>query len=156
MDVLIYRRKGARMPTRGSEEAAGYDLYALLPDGDAKLYPLRVNKIPTGIFIAQHPLGVCLACCRSGLAAKGVHIVNSPGIIDSDYRGELFMLLTYIAPPDTEPFIIKDGDRIGQLLFFNPGKVDMGTTFVECADEVIFRATRSTRRGTDGFGSTGR
>lgn len=152
MDVMIYRREGARLPTRGSDEAAGYDLYADLPEGDAKLYPLCVTKIPTGIFIAQSPLAVCLACCRSGLASKGVHIVNSPGIIDSDYRGELFMLLTFISP-NHEPFVIHDGDRIGQLLFLTPGKVDMGVNFID-----VFRHEDLplSGRGVNGFGSTGR
>lgn len=154
MDVFIYSRRGqSHYPTRGSDEAAGYDLRADLPDGDLMLYPLQVVKVPTGVFIEQQPLGVCLACCRSGLASKGVHIVNAPGIIDSDYRGELFTLLTYIALPGAQPFPIKDGDRIAQLLFLQPGKVDMGVNFMP-VDKLEYLT--STSRGGNGFGSTGR
>lgn len=153
MDVQVYLRDGARLPTHGSDESAGYDLYANLPDGDLLLYPLQVVKVPTGVFIAQSPLAVCLACCRSGLAAKGVNIVNSPGIIDSDYRGELFTLLTYIALPGAQPFVIRHHDRIAQLLFLTPGKVDMGVNFVAVDKQEHLPVTG---RGAGGFGSTGR
>lgn len=154
MDVFIYSRRGqSHYPMRGTNESAGYDLRADLPDGDLLLYPLQVVKVPTGVFIEQAPLGVCLACCRSGLAAKGVNIVNSPGIIDSDYRGELFTLLTYIALPGTQPFVIKDGDRIAQLLFLSPAKVDMNVNFMP-VDDVKYLS--SSDRGAGGFGSTGR
>ena len=158
MNVVLYRRDGATIPKRGSEEAAGYDLTADIQT-DYHLYPLQVAKIPTGIFIAQEPGGVCLACCRSGLAAKGVHIVNAPGIIDSDYRGELFTLLTYIALPGSQPFVIKPGDRIAQLLFLRPGVVNIGegaegVNFVEATAAEFAELT--TGRGQGGFGSTGR
>jgi dUTP pyrophosphatase len=152
MTVMLYRRDGAAIPKRGSDEAAGYDLTADIQE-DLLLMPLAVMKVPTGVFIAQQPGSVCLACCRSGLAAKGVHIVNAPGIIDSDYRGELFTLLTYIAHPNAQPFIIKPGDRIAQLLFVTPGVVSMDVSFVEVKS---LEDLSKTGRGADGFGSTGR
>jgi dUTP pyrophosphatase len=154
MDIFVYSRRGTeRVPKRGTSESAGFDICADLPDGDLLLYPLQVVKVPTGIFIEQAPLGVCYACCRSGLAAKGVNIVNSPGVIDSDYRGELFTLLTYIALPGTQPFVIKDGDRIAQLVFMAPGKVEMNINWMEVA-KVEYLS--SSERGAGGFGSTGR
>ncbi len=152
MNVLLYRRDGATIPKRGSEESAGYDLTADITT-DFLLYPLQVAKIPTGVFIAQPPGSACLACCRSGLAAKGVNIVNSPGIIDSDYRGELFTLLTYIALPGSQPFVIKPGDRIAQLVFLPRGIVDTDVRFIEVAQQAMLGATY---RGEGGFGSTGR
>lgn len=140
-------------PTRGSKEAAGYDVYAYLPkERSVAIKPLTVEKIPTGLFLAEEALSVVLACSRSGLASKGVFLPNAPGIIDSDYRGEIMMLLTYIAPPDSPPFIITHGDRIGQLLFLSPGKVNMGVQFEEVDD---LNVLRNTKRGADGFGSTG-
>lgn len=152
MNVMLYRRNGATIPKRGSDEAAGYDLTADI-EKDLLLYPLQVVKVPTGVFIAQEPGSVCFACCRSGLAAKGVNIVNSPGVIDSDYRGELFTLLTYIALPGTQPFVIKPGDRIAQLLFVKPGIISMDVNFVEVDS---LEALPKSGRGANGFGSTGR
>jgi dUTP pyrophosphatase len=152
MDVILYRRNGVPVPKRGSEEAAGYDLTADLTE-DFLLFPLHVSKIPTGVFIAQQPGSVCLACCRSGLAAKGVHIVNAPGIIDSDYRGELFTLLTYIAHPDSPPFVIKPGDRIAQLLFLPNGVVRQDVNFIIAYS---LEDLPPSGRGVGGFGSTGR
>jgi len=153
-----------QFPVRGSEEAAGYDVFAFIPrERQIALMPLQTTIIPTGLYIAPEALSVVLACSRSGLASKGIHIINAPGIIDSDYRGELKMMLTYIAHPNTEPYIIKHGDRVGQLLFLSPGKVSMGVNFVEVLDTGIdpdksrfIPSLRPSERGSNGFGSTGR
>jgi dUTP pyrophosphatase len=159
MNVQLFRqtaelgfRGEPNLPTLGSSEAAGYDVYAFLPlETQREIYPLSVEKIPTGLHIAEDPHAVVLACSRSGLASKGVQIINAPGVIDSDYRGELFMLLTYIASPNMPPFIIRHGDRIAQLLFLAPGIIQHPTiTVVPSVMDL-----RQTNRGTGGFGSTG-
>ena len=134
---------GAEMPTRGSEQAAGWDLYADLEGADyITLAPGEYRKISTGIAIAL-PEGTFGAVYpRSGMATKrGLVLANSTGIIDSDYRGPLIVALKNTSD---ELQIIKHGERIAQIVVqpylsvnFNPVQ-SIGTT----------------ARGEGGFGST--
>lgn len=137
------------VPSRGTTEAAGYDVRAFLPY-PMMIKPLETVKVPTGLFFAIPSDSAMLICSRSGLASKGVMVANGPGILDSDYRGELLVLLTYVAPPDALPFVIRDGDRIAQLLFVRSESLGYPRFFVTDA----LPAPNSNRVG--GFGSTGR
>ena len=107
------------------------------------LAPLQRALIPTGIYIALPEGFECQARPRSGLAVKhGITVLNSPGTIDADYRGELKILLVNLS--DT-PFVIENGERIAQLVVARHEHVEWEE--VEVLDE--------TGRGEGGFGSTG-
>lgn len=143
--------KTAQEPTRGSEYAAGYDLYACGYENqmcDAETWEVYINprdtiKINTGIAVAipQGLFGAIYA--RSGLACKsGLAPANKVGVIDSDYRGELLVCLYNQSPV---PQKIKKGDRIAQFVL-QPYQTEKWNE-VEDLDE--------TQRGDGGFGSTG-
>ena len=135
-------RDGARLPSRGSEEAAGADLYAGLP-GDVVLAPGETALIPTGFSMALPRGTVGLIYARSGLALKeGLAPANKVGVIDSDYRGEVMVALHNHSG---EARTVTDGERVAQLVItpFLPGVFVEG----EPAD---------TARGAGGFGSTGK
>lgn len=137
---LIKLRDNAHIPTKGSDKAAGYDLYA--SDG-TYIMPGQTKLIPTGLAI-QPPEGYCAKIyARSGLAAKkGLRPANCVGICDEDYTGEYMVALHN----DSEEMqIIEDGERIAQLLFERYYSVEFEE--VEKLDE--------TKRGSGGFGSTG-
>ena len=136
-------REGAQIPTYGTEYSAGADLYACL-DASASIAPGQTVKIPTGIAL-ELPEGTAgLVFARSSLGTKrGLAPANKVGVIDSDYRGELMVMLHNHG---TETQTIAHGERVAQLLVvpvFTPG-------FVE-AEELS-----DTDRGAGGFGSTGR
>lgn len=144
--MLIHVKKldpAAQLPTRGSACAAGYDLYACLPEGSAVIPPHATVKIGTGLAIAVPDGYFGAIFARSGLAAKqGLRPANCVGVADSDYRGEYIVALHN----DTEEArIVAHGDRIAQLVVMPFLAVD----FVE-ADELD-----ATDRGAGGFGSTG-
>ncbi len=134
--------EGARVPTYGSEEAAGADVRAFIkepvtiPPGNRACIPLGLKvALPAGYEIDVRP--------RSGLAVKyGVTILNTPGTLDSDYRGENSVLLINFG---TEPFVVNPGDRIGQWVLFK----------VERASFEEASALPDTKRGAGGWGSTG-
>ena len=130
-------------PTRGTDHAAGFDLLALLA-GPVTLQPWDSMVIPTGLRV-EIPIGmVGLVCPRSGLAAKtGVTVLNAPGVIDPDYRGDVGVILVNHGP---EPVTINPGDRVAQMIITEAPYVSLRE--VATLDD--------TRRGTDGFGSTGR
>lgn len=136
---------GLPAPAYASEGAAGLDLHAALPPGQKLvLEPGARDLVPTGLSIAL-PKG-CEAQVRprSGLAAEhGVTVLNAPGTIDSDYRGEIKTLLINLG---AQPFEIMRGMRIAQLVVAPVAHV----TLVETDD------LDSTTRGAGGFGSTGR
>ena len=136
-DLQVKRlTSSAILPTRGSDGAAGLDLYA---DGAADAYPGDVVSVSTGIAVAIPHGYVGLVWPRSGLAAKrGVQVLG--GVIDSDYRGEVRVMLT-----STAPIKINPGDRIAQLLI-----QPVGMCGVKEVSELP-----GTARGVDGFGSTG-
>lgn len=134
----------ATIPTQGSALAAGYDLYADLPNGKAILLPGTVQKISTGICAAPDEDDVALFLLpRSGLATSaGVSLINAVGLVDSDYRGEIIVPLTNFGP---RPVDINHGDRIAQLVVLGITRAE----FEEVAE------LPDTERSAGGFGSTG-
>jgi dUTP pyrophosphatase len=140
--------ESAILPTRATEGAACFDLYAnelhIIDD-------MRTRRtVGTGIAIELPPGHVGLVCSRSGLAAKeGLFVVNAPGIIDEDYRGELKVILGRLAYtpqwPDPDIFSIEPGMRIAQLMIMPLPQLQV--------EEVGELST--TARGQGGLGSTG-
>lgn len=133
------------LPTYESAGAAGMDALAALPAGEPLvLAPGARALVPTGLALAL-PTGMEMQVRpRSGLAARhGVTVLNAPGTIDCDYRGEVQILLINLGQ---EPFEVRRGDRIAQLLIAHVSRAD----WLETTD------LDSTARGTGGFGSTGR
>ena len=142
MIVQIQRiDKGLPLPDYARAGDAGMDVYSTI---DCTIAPGQRAIVPIGIAIALPEGFVCFAHPRSGLAAKnGISIVNSPGTIDSGYRGEIKIIL--INTDAKETFEVKRGDRIAQLVF---QKFESARFFeVEVLPE--------SQRGGDGFGSTG-
>ena len=136
-------RPGAKMPTFGSREAAGADLYACLEE-PVTIEPGKTVFLPTGLSMALPKGYVGLVYARSGLACKqGLAPANKVGVIDSDYRGEFMIALHNHS---TEPRVVEHGDRIAQLL----------VTPVIQPDYYEADTLDETSRGTGGFGSTGK
>ena len=142
VDIKIISSKGAVVPCYKTEGAAGADVCALL-DENVLLKKGQRTIIPTGLFF-EIPQGYEIQVRpRSGLAAKnGVTVLNTPGTIDSDYRGELKVILINLGDEDFE---IKSGDRIAQIIV---APVTIGN-FIQC------ESISETERGAGGFGSTG-
>lgn len=136
-------KPGAKLPTYGSAEAAGADLYACL-DEDLTIAPGQSAFVPTGLAM-EIPKGCAgLIYARSGLACKkGLAPANKVGVVDSDYRGEfMIVLLNHGAEPQT----VRHGDRIAQLVItpvLTPGFAEAETL-------------SETQRDSGGFGSTGK
>lgn len=141
--VRITASGEARIPRYSSEQAAGADICACLPDGSITLRPGERTIVGTGLRI-ELPLGYeAQIRPRSGLAAKhGITVLNSPGTVDSDYRGEICVILINLSDED---FVINDGDRIAQMVIAKHERA----LFV-ASDELD-----DTKRGGNGFGSTG-
>ncbi len=145
MKVQIQKLKEtAKLPSRGSDQAAGYDLYACFDTETVEIAPHTTTKIGTGLAIAvpEGYFGAIFA--RSGLAAKqGLRPANCVGVADSDYRGEYIVALHN----DTDqPRSISNGDRIAQLVILPY----LSAEFEEA------ETLDKTDRGTGGFGSTGK
>ena len=144
LEVMVARTDdGARLPTRGSEYEAGWDLYAL----EEYVVPFRKSvKLRTGLRVAI-PVGYeGQVRARSSLGSKGLILPHSIGTIDADYRGELFVLMTWIG--EGESYRVKAGERIAQLLISPIPEVSF--------KEVSVEQLGDTKRGDGGFGSTGR
>ena len=141
-DIKIIANKGAVVPCYKTEGAAGADVCALI-DEKVVLKPGERTILPTGLFF-EIPQGYEIQVRpRSGLAAKnGVTVLNTPGTIDSDYRGELKVILINLGDSDFE---ISSGDRIAQIVV---APVTLGN-FIQV------ESISETERGTGGFGSTG-
>lgn len=138
-----FLRPGAVLPTYGSPEAAGADLYACL-DAPLTIAPGQTVPVPTGLAL-EVPKGCAgLVYARSGLACKrGLAPANKVGVVDSDYRGEILVMLhNHGSVPQT----IEQGDRIAQLLI-TPVLTPAYTQVAQLTDTV---------RGAGGFGSTGK
>lgn len=137
--------EGLALPAYQSAHAAGLDLLAAVPeDKPLTMQPGQRALVPTGLMIAVPPGHEAQVRPRSGLAFKhGVTVLNSPGTVDADYRGEVSVLL--INHGD-EPFTIRRGERIAQLVI----------AAVTQANLVVVASLSSTDRGSGGFGSTGR
>ncbi len=149
------------LPKQATTHARGFDVCAFLPDplGRANgmemfIEPLSVAIVPTGLFMALPPGSCMMVCSRSGLAAKGLVVLNAPGIIDSDYRDECQVIMTYIAPPNTPPFVISHNMRIAQLVYLPPATdVLAEPNFSTVSNLDDLPDPGSNRKG--GFGSTG-
>ncbi|MGN0907865.1 MAG: dUTP diphosphatase [Bullifex sp.] len=142
-EVKITLKEGAFAPSYESRGSAGADVHAYLPDGAIVIEPGKAAMIPTGIRAAI-PDGFELQVRpRSGLALKkSITVLNTPGTIDSDYRGEIGIILINHSG---FPFTVNHGDRIAQLVFARYARAVY--TVVSELDE--------TERGSGGFGSTG-
>lgn len=143
IEVKIIRcRPQARLPRYMTEHAAGMDLYAAL-DSDVVLAPGQRVMVPTGIAIALPAGYESQVRPRSGLAVKhGVTLVNSPGTIDADYRGEISVIIINHGEAD---FIISDGERVAQMIIAPVSR---------CRWNMVENLEVS-ERGSGGFGHTG-
>ena len=141
--VKIVNKSGQPVPAYATPLSAGMDLRACL-EAPVTLGPLERTLVPTGLYIAL-PAGLeAQVRPRSGLAAKhGITVLNTPGTIDADYRGEVKVILVNLS---NTPFEIVPGERIAQLVVARHERVEWEE--VETLDE--------TERGAGGFGSTGR
>lgn len=142
---LLIRRihEAAELPRRMSADAAGLDLAACLPGGPETLAPGERRLIPTGVALAIPTGYEGQVRPRSGLALRhGISIVNAPGTIDADYRGELKVILINLGDA---PFVVQHGERIAQLVVAPVAMAEV--------DEVELLPDAA--RGEGGFGSTG-
>ena len=140
--VQIINRGHHTLPTYATELSAGMDLRANLTD-PIVLKPLQRCLVPTGIFMALPEGYEAQVRPRSGLALKkGITVLNSPGTIDADYRGEVGVILVNLSAED---FVVEDGERIAQMVIARYEQVEWES--VEVLSE--------TERGSGGFGHTG-
>ncbi len=141
--VPVINRSKHALPAYATDAAAGLDLRATL-DESVTLAPLQRALISTGLYI-ELPIGYeAQVRPRSGLAAKnGITVLNSPGTIDADYRGEIKVILVNLS---NEPFVVQDGERIAQLVIAKHEQI----TWQE-ADQLS-----DSERGSGGFGHTGK
>ena len=132
------------LPKYETTQSAGMDLRAYLPDGPITLKPLERGLVKTGLFM-ELPAGYeAQVRPRSGLAlTKGIPVLNSPGTIDADYRGEICVILINLS---NEDFVVNDGERIAQMVIARH----------EQAEIVEVSELTDTERGAGGFGHTGK
>ncbi|MCQ2074951.1 MAG: dUTP diphosphatase [Bacteroidaceae bacterium] len=143
MQVNIINRSKHKLPEYATALSAGMDLRANI-DGPIVLKPMERRLIPTGLFISLPRGYEAQVRPRSGLAIKkGVTVLNSPGTIDADYRGEIGVILINLSGED---FIIEDGERIAQMVIARYEQIDWNA--VDTLDE--------TERGAGGFGHSGK
>ncbi len=142
IEVKIINRSGHALPAYGTLMSAGMDVRACL-DAPVTLAPFERALIPTGLKI-QLPQGYeCQLRPRSGLALRhGITLVNSPGTVDADYRGEIGVILINLSQ---EPFVINNGERICQMVIARYSRVDW----------ILAESLDDTERGAGGFGHTG-
>ena len=144
MKLNIVNKSDNAMPAYETVNSAGMDLRAYLPDGELVIKPMQRALVPTGLFM-EIPVGYeGQVRPRSGLAIKsGITVLNSPGTIDADYRGEVKVILINLSDAD---FVIKSGDRIAQLVIAKH----------EQPEVVAVDTLSETERGAGGFGHTGK
>ena len=143
MKVEVINKSRFPLPAYATEMSAGLDLKADI-DEPVILSPLQRAMDPTGIYLALPEGTEAQVRPRSGLAAKyGISVLNAPGTIDADYRGEVKVILVNLS---NETFTVNPGERIAQLVLARYERVEWSE--VESLDE--------TARGEGGFGSTGR
>ncbi|WP_437371550.1 dUTP diphosphatase [Maribacter litoralis] len=142
MNIKIINKSSHKLPHYETSASAGMDLRANLTE-TITLQPLGRAIIPTGLFI-ELPVGIeAQVRPRSGLAAKkGVTVLNAPGTIDADYRGEVGVILINLG---SEEFVVENGERIAQMVI----------TKHERAEWNVVESLSETTRGEGGFGSTG-
>jgi dUTP pyrophosphatase len=143
MEVKIINRSGNPLPSYSTSHSAGMDVRAFLPE-DIILKPLDRKLVPTGLYL-EIPEGYeAQIRPRSGLAIRyGITVLNTPGTIDADYRGEVCIILINLS---SEEFTVKNGDRICQMIIASHEKVEWKQT----------EELETTRRGEGGFGHTGK
>lgn len=143
LKVKIINRSHHPLPAYSTFEAAGMDVRAYLPEGPVTLKPMQRALIPTGLYI-QLPSGYeCQIRPRSGLALNyGITVLNSPGTVDADYRGEIGVILINLSDND---FTVNDGERICQMVI---------KSYTKVAWEPVEELDR-TRREDGAFGHTG-
>lgn len=143
MEVQIINRSKHALPNYETPLSAGMDLRADI-DEDIELGSLERKLVPTGLFIALPEGTEAQIRPRSGLAYKhGLTVLNSPGTIDADYRGEVKVLLVNLS---NEPFVIKNGERIAQMVIAKHEQITWN----------VVEELSKTQRGAGGFGSTGK
>jgi dUTP pyrophosphatase len=143
MEVKILNKSGNPLPVYETEYSAGMDLRAYLNE-ELVIKPLQRVMVPTGLYISLPPGYEAQIRPRSGLAYKhGITVLNSPGTIDSDYRGEIKAILINMSD---EEFVIRSGDRICQMIISEFRKVSWNEVTV----------LEMTKRGAGGFGHTGK
>lgn len=143
MNVQIINKSKHPLPAYATEQSAGMDLRANLSE-PISLAPMQRCMVPTGLYIALPPGFEAQVRPRSGLALKkGITVLNSPGTIDADYRGEICVILVNLS---SEVFVIEDGERIAQMVIARHEQVVWQE--VEVLDETV--------RGAGGFGHTGK
>ena len=140
--VKVVNKSGNELPQYSTPDSAGMDLRASLSE-PVTLAPMQRALIPTGIYIALPKGYECQIRPRSGLALKhGISVLNSPGTIDADYRGEIGVILANLS---NEPFVVNPGERICQMVVARHSTVVWQT-----ADSLS-----DSERGAGGFGHTG-
>ncbi|WP_416867232.1 MAG: dUTP diphosphatase [Imperialibacter sp.] len=143
MKVKIVNKSPFSLPEYQTELSAGLDLRAVLEDG-VRLAPLERKLVATGLYI-ELPAGFeAQIRPRSGMAFKqGITVLNSPGTIDADYRGELKVLLVNLS---NQEVVVEHGDRVAQMVIAKHEKIEW----------VESEALTETKRGEGGYGSTGK
>ena len=144
MKLNIVNKSDNALPAYETVNSAGMDLRAYLPDGELVIKPMQRALVPTGLYM-EIPVGYeGQVRPRSGLAIKsGITVLNSPGTIDADYRGEVKVILINLSDAD---FVIKSGDRIAQLVIAKCEQMEI----------VKVETLSETERGSGGFGHTGK
>ena len=142
MEIKVVNKGHQPLPQYATPQSAGMDLRANL-NTPVTLHPMERRLIPTGLYIALPPGYEAQVRPRSGLALKkGITVLNSPGTIDADYRGEIGVLLVNLSQED---FVVNDGERIAQMVV---ARCEQGQFLpVDVLDETI--------RGEGGYGHTG-
>lgn len=140
--IKIINRGSQQLPAYATPQSAGMDLRANISE-PVTLRPMERRIIPTGLYMALPPGYEAQVRPRSGLALKhGITVLNSPGTVDADYRGEIGVLLINLS---TEPFVIEAGERIAQMVIARHEHGEF-----EVVDELD-----ETERGAGGYGHTG-
>ena len=143
MKIQVINKSKHPLPAYATEQSAGMDLRANL-DHSIVLKPLQRCLVPTGLYIALPKGFEAQVRPRSGLAIKkGIGVLNAPGTIDADYRGEICVILINLSAED---FVIEDGERIAQMVIARHEQPEW--------EEV--EVLEDTQRGTGGFGHTGK
>ena len=140
--IKIKTLKNGKIPTKSTKESAGFDLYAAI-EKEIEIKPAERILIPTGFCLDMPSSFYCQICPRSGLALNhGITVLNAPAIIDSDFTGEIKVILINLSK---NSFIIKPEMRIAQLIFLKYNNINFKNTII----------LKETERGIKGFGSTG-
>lgn len=144
MEVKIINKSDNQLPAYETTHSAGMDLRAYLPEGPIVLKPMQRTLVPTGLFM-EIPEGYeGQVRPRSGLAIKnGITVLNTPGTIDADYRGEVKIILINLSDTD---FTINSGERVAQIVFAKCEQMEV----------VNVETLSETERGAGGFGHTGK